>query len=103
VASFNLLSITMDSDMDALDMEEDEVFTCRWAGCPEEFEDEVDWVKHIAVHVFTLKAGERTPWLGPPELDPARHQRASVVSGAFFSGEKERDTSYNSLLSVDGD
>ena len=58
---------------------------CRWAGCPEEFDNEVDWVKHVAVHVFTLQPGERTPWLGPPELDPdLRHD--SPVDGAFPVG-----------------
>ena len=53
---------------------------CGWAGCPVELPDESGWIKHIAVHVFTLKPGEMTPWLGPPELDPDRQR----VDGMFF-------------------
>ena len=45
-------------------------FRCNWAGCPKEFDSERNWLKHVAVHVFTLKPNERTPWLGPPEVDP---------------------------------
>lgn len=56
---------------------------CRWAGCPVEFENETEWIKHVAIHVFTLKPGERTPWLGPPELDPDI-QHVSAVEGAFL-------------------
>jgi hypothetical protein len=31
------------------------------AGCPEEFQYKTEWMIHVAVHVFTLKPGERTP------------------------------------------
>ena len=57
-------------------------FRCRWAGCPEEFDDKAEWIQHLAVHVFTLKPGERTPWLGKPELDPDL-QPVSLVDGVF--------------------
>ena len=53
---------------------------CGWAGCPVELPDEKEWLIHVAVHVFTLKPGETTPWLGPPELDPDRRR----VDGMFF-------------------
>lgn len=82
--------------MDEAEIDDDNwKLPCRWAGCPEEFDDELGWVKHVAVHIFTLKPGERTPWLGPPELDPDR-QQTPVADGAFFRG-----TSYNSLLNGD--
>lgn len=54
---------------------------CGWAGCPVILPDEIGWIKHVSVHVFTLKPGERTPWLGPPELDPERQR----VDGMFFA------------------
>ena len=56
---------------------------CGWAGCTEELDGETEWVKHVAIHVFTLKPDERVPWLGPPELDPDRQPPA--VDGAFFA------------------
>lgn len=56
---------------------------CGWAGCLEEFDTETDWIGHVSIHVFTLKPGERTPWLGLPDRNPYR-QRGLVVNGAFF-------------------
>lgn len=67
-----------------MDTTEEERLSCRWAGCPEEFDDEAGWIKHVAVHVFNLKPGERTPWLGPPELDPDL-LHAPVVGGRHFA------------------
>ena len=58
---------------------------CGWAGCLEEFNAEPEWIKHVSIHVFTLKPNERTPWLGLPELDPD-HQRVPAVNGVFFAG-----------------
>jgi len=64
---------------------------CGWAGCPEEFNDEMHWIRHVSMHVFTLKPNERTPWLGPPEQDPdpqpvtISRSRWSPVDGVFFS------------------
>ena len=55
---------------------------CGWAGCPEEFDDEAEWIKHVAIHVFTLKPDERVPWLGLPETDPDR--KLPAAEGAFF-------------------
>ena len=57
---------------------------CGWAGCPEEFDNQAEWMEHVSIHVFTLEPYERTPWLGPPELDPDR-QHVSAVDGAFYS------------------
>lgn len=55
-------------------------FLCGWAGCPEELQDEVGWIKHVSIHVFSLKPGDDTLWLGPPELNPYREW----VDGTFF-------------------
>ena len=69
-----------------MDTEEDsEGFQCRWAGCFQMLETESEWIKHVSIHVFTLKPYERTPWLGPPELDPER-QHVPVVEGALSAG-----------------
>lgn len=67
---------------------------CGWAGCLEELGDETEWIKHVSIHVFTLKPDERTPWLGLPELDPDR--QLATVDGAFFG-----KTSYDSMLNRD--
>ena len=45
--------------------------------------DKAGWLKHVAVHVFTLKPGEITPWLGPPELDPDRQRFDGTFFGEF--------------------
>ncbi|KAF9645387.1 hypothetical protein BDM02DRAFT_580795 [Thelephora ganbajun] len=63
---------------------------CGWAGCPEEFDDEADWIRHVSIHVFTLKPNERTPWLGPPELDPDR-QQASTADAPFPDDRSDDD------------
>jgi len=82
------LSITMDAPQQGL--------RCRWAGCPEEFDDEIEWIKHVAVHVFTLKPGERTPWLGPPELNPDL-QRAATVDDNQSDGEDDDDRAFSQI------
>ena len=56
---------------------------CNWAGCPQEFDDENGWIQHAYLHVFTLKPGKRTPWLGPPEENPDL-ERVLPVDGAFL-------------------
>ena len=58
---------------------------CGWAGCPVMLPDKEGWLKHVAVHVFTLKPGEITPWLGPPELDPDRQGVDGVFFGEFYT------------------
>ena len=60
-----------------------QVLQCGWAGCPKVFGSESEWLKHVAVHVFTLEPGKRVQWLGPPELDPDRELPAA--DGAFFA------------------
>lgn len=57
------------------------VYPCHWAGCPIELPTELEWVKHSAFHIFSLKPGERTKWLGPPDEDPDRQ----LPGTPFFS------------------
>ena len=65
---------------------------CGWAGCPVELPDEVEWIKHVAVHVFSLRPFEITPWLGRPEDDPDRDRQ----HGKLFRGS----LSPNSILNI---
>lgn len=69
---------------------------CGWAGCTEELDGEVEWIKHVSIHVFTLKPEESTPSLGPPELDPERSERHHVptVDGVLPSSDLHT-TQYN--------
>jgi hypothetical protein len=80
--------------------EEPERFQCRWAGCFEMFDTESDWIKHVSIHVFTLKPYERTPWLGPPELDPDRHL-ALAVEGVSPAGFCRSPLSRSLVLAAD--
>lgn len=55
---------------------------CSWASCPKEFDDEAEWIKHIAIHIFTLKPDKRVLWLGPLETDP--NCKLPAAEGVFF-------------------
>ena len=53
---------------------------CGWAGCQVWLYGEIEWIKHVSVHVFNQRPGEPLTWLGPPELQLGLQQ----MNGIFF-------------------